>query len=280
MHIAGDLGTNRTPLQCIQRYQQALNNKLTKTTEWTKEEDILLKKSAEIYGSKNWQNVANMLSGRSAVQCGAKFRKSSKCRDDIVDGSWIEIDERKLFLSAVVHEIPTSSVFKKTEVEINEFLNSELIIPTTACTTVSNSTTNIDQNDSTQPVIIIKKEKKKYNMTKAPPSLSIPTAPSSLFSDSSSPHHIEDPTQNSMTDEIPDEGLVPENLKVCPTIFKMAVTNFSIDFLYLLRGMRYHLISLFFILPHPLSFSFLLHHLLPLLYRPSFLLSSYISSSP
>ena len=166
-------------MQCIQRYQQALNNKLAKTTEWTKEEDDLLRKGAEIYGSKNWQNVANMISGRSAVQCGAKYRKSSKCRDDIVDGSWLEIDERRLFLGAVVYEIPTSSVQKKTNAEIDAFLNDEIIVPnlapTTGLTNISQGE-NVENNRLNNPseIIINQKGKKKYNLTKVAPSIVIP----------------------------------------------------------------------------------------------------------
>ena len=110
--IAEELKSNRTPLQCLQRYQQALNTKLANTSEWTIAEDILLKKAAEMYGTKNWQNAANMISGRSAVQCGARYRKSSKIRDDITEGSWLDIDERRLFLGAVAYELPTSSLFK------------------------------------------------------------------------------------------------------------------------------------------------------------------------
>jgi hypothetical protein len=93
--IADELGTNRTPLQCLQRYQQALNKRLVNSNDWTKEEDLLLRKAAEMFGTKNWQNVANTLSGRTAVQCGSRYRKSAQCRDDIVDGSWLEIDERR-----------------------------------------------------------------------------------------------------------------------------------------------------------------------------------------
>lgn len=173
--IAHELGTNRTPLQCLQRYQQALNPKLANSSEWTDIEDGLLRKGVEIYGSKSWQNVATMISGRSAVQCGARYRKSSKSRDDIVDGSWAAIDERRLFLASIAYEIPTSSIFKKTASEINDMLAQGDI------TTNTGSSDDLDSADmnnlnvvgnssgSTDVLMVdgsLKRKKKKYNLTK------------------------------------------------------------------------------------------------------------------
>ena len=151
--IAEELKSNRTPLQCLQRYQQALNTKLANTSEWTIAEDILLKKAAEMYGTKNWQNAANMISGRSAVQCGARYRKSSKIRDDITEGSWLDIDERRLFLGAVAYELPTSSLFKKSESEIENYLMDEpsLLSNDTVLNTLNNMNLNANLNDDANP---------------------------------------------------------------------------------------------------------------------------------
>jgi Myb-like DNA-binding domain len=174
--IADDLGTSRTPLQCLQRYQQALNVKLVNSSEWTTDEDNLLRKGVELYGTKNWQNVASMISGRSAVQCGARYRKSSKSRDDIVDGSWTEIDERRLFLAAIAYDIPTSSIFKKTTAEIAAFIATENT-PDTG-DEGSSSTLNPGSNNEESGAQLgsekprrgnecAVKEKKKYNMTRS-----------------------------------------------------------------------------------------------------------------
>ena len=124
--IASELGTNRTPLQCLQRYQQSMNMKLVNSADWTIDEDTMLKKAVEIHGSKNWQLVANMMNtGRSATQCGQRWRKGFQLREDVVAGHWTEQDERMLFLSAIMHEIPTSTAVKKTPEEIEAFLAAE-----------------------------------------------------------------------------------------------------------------------------------------------------------
>lgn len=174
--IADDLGTSRTPLQCLQRYQQALNIKLVNSCEWTRNEDDLLRKGVELYGAKNWQNVASMISGRSAVQCGARYRKSSKSRDDIVDGSWTEIDERRLFLAAIAYDIPTSSIFKKTAAEIEAFLAigdaSHTGDEGSSSTLLSASNREesgvlVGSEEPRRELVCVVKEKKKYNMTRS-----------------------------------------------------------------------------------------------------------------
>lgn len=184
MKIAEDLGTSRTPLQCLQRYQQALNVKLVNSSEWTTDEDTLLRKGVELYGTKNWQNVASMISGRSAVQCGARYRKSSKSRDDIVDGSWTEIDERKLFLAAIAYEIPTSSIFKKSAAEISALIASE-DVPLAGSADRSSAVNHLLNSEDSGSHLgneeqrrgndCVVKEKKKYNMTRSANTVSTTT---------------------------------------------------------------------------------------------------------
>lgn len=65
--ISETLGTNRTPWQCIQHFQQALNAEIINSTEWTDEEDEILKQAVEVYGHSNWQHVANAIPGN--VHC-------------------------------------------------------------------------------------------------------------------------------------------------------------------------------------------------------------------
>ena len=121
--IAAELDTRRTPLQCLQRYQQSLNMKLVNNADWSIDEDMMLKKAVEVHGIRNWQLVANMMNtGRSATQCGQRWRKGFQLREDVVAGHWTEQDERMLFLSAIMHEIPTSTAVKKTPEEIESFL--------------------------------------------------------------------------------------------------------------------------------------------------------------
>ena len=157
-----------------------------------------------------------MISGRSAVQCGAKYRKSSKCRDDIVDGSWLEIDERRLFLGAVVYEIPTSSTLKKTDAEIEAFLNDEMIIPTLARTTGLISTSHGEDGvnnitNNSLETIIIQKEKKKYIFTKGAPTVAISPAPVLVSVNSDT---ITDSTDIITNIEGQDVGLLSATAKV------------------------------------------------------------------
>lgn len=66
--IAASLGTNRTPFQCLARYQRSLNACILRR-EWTKEEDEQLRIAVEAYGESNWQSVASTLKGRTGTQC-------------------------------------------------------------------------------------------------------------------------------------------------------------------------------------------------------------------
>ena len=98
--------------------------------EWTRDEDWRLKLAVDKFGMKNWQNVALHVSSRTAIQCCNRWRKGCKYRDDVVDGLWTADDERKLLIAAVlklliaavIHEIPSSSIIKKSTAEINDFL--------------------------------------------------------------------------------------------------------------------------------------------------------------
>lgn len=124
--IAEKLGTNRTPFQCLKHYQQALNTKMTTVTDWTLEEERLLKEAVAMHGtSNNWQSVADHIPGRTANQCMAKWRRSSAAHEgSVVDGRWIEEEERRLFLSAVAFEIPTMDECKKPQSEIDRFIQT------------------------------------------------------------------------------------------------------------------------------------------------------------
>jgi myb proto-oncogene protein len=66
--IAVSLGTNRTPSQCLSRFQRSLNARILKR-EWTKEEDAQLRIAVETYGERDWQSVACTLEGRAGTQC-------------------------------------------------------------------------------------------------------------------------------------------------------------------------------------------------------------------
>jgi transcription factor MYB, plant len=67
INIAATLGTQRTPFQCLARYQRSLNPYIINKA-WTKEEDLQLKAAVETFGD-NWQLVSTKLDGRTGSQC-------------------------------------------------------------------------------------------------------------------------------------------------------------------------------------------------------------------
>ena len=94
-----DLGTSRTPIQCLRHYQQAWNTSLINSSAWTEDEESCLLEAVQLYGDKNWQHVANSIPGRTSLQCENKYRVL--CRRDNVVGDWTANDDRKLFLAVV-----------------------------------------------------------------------------------------------------------------------------------------------------------------------------------
>lgn len=75
--IAVSLGTNRTPFQCLTRYQRSLNVSILKR-EWTKDEDAKLRFAVETYGEGDWQSVASVLEGWTGTQCSNRLVSYSK----------------------------------------------------------------------------------------------------------------------------------------------------------------------------------------------------------
>ena len=148
VNIAEELGTNRTPIDCLCHYQQALNVGLINVDDWSKEEEILLKAAVDKLPSsvKNWQIVANNVPGRTSYQCLVKWRRTAKFHNEgaalQVDGKWSEQDERRLFLAAIAYDIPTLDETKRTTEEINELYaqceaGASVVIPATNSTNSS-----------------------------------------------------------------------------------------------------------------------------------------------
>lgn len=125
--IADKLGTRRTPMQCLKHYQQSLNAKLTVVSEWTLEEERMLKEAVERYGKHNWNFVERAVPGRTYEQCHAKWRRSSAVHENtVVNGLWTEEEEKRLFLGAVVYEVPHADQNKKSQAEIDAILSGEV----------------------------------------------------------------------------------------------------------------------------------------------------------
>lgn len=70
--IAASLRTNRTPFQCLARYQRSLNVSILKR-EWTKDEDAKLRSAVEAFGESDWQSVASVLEGWTGTQCSNRL---------------------------------------------------------------------------------------------------------------------------------------------------------------------------------------------------------------
>ena len=95
--IASQLGTNRTAIQCFMMYQRKLNPNFLKG-KWTPEEDEQLMAAIKIYGTQNWQAVAQLIDGRTGQQCLHRYEKA--INPEIKRGRWAS-DEDDLLKKAV-----------------------------------------------------------------------------------------------------------------------------------------------------------------------------------
>lgn len=94
IEIADALGTNRTPFQCLLRFQRSLNASIIKN-EWTPPEDEELRNAVAEYGDSNWQLVASTLEGRTGTQCSNRWKKSLNPMRERV-GKWAPDEDKRL----------------------------------------------------------------------------------------------------------------------------------------------------------------------------------------
>ncbi|PWA72019.1 myb domain protein 4r1 [Artemisia annua] len=92
--IAKELKTNRTPYQCLSRFQRSLNPSIL-NNEWTPTEDEELRKAVAEYGETNWQLIASILSGRTGTQCSNRWKKSLNPLRERV-GRWDSDEDKRL----------------------------------------------------------------------------------------------------------------------------------------------------------------------------------------
>ncbi|XP_076887053.1 uncharacterized protein LOC143537090 [Bidens hawaiensis] len=94
IEIAMELNTNRTPFQCLSRFQRSLNASIIKA-EWTSSEDNELRRAVAEYGEANWQLVASTLDGRTGTQCSNRWKKSlNPLRKKV--GKWVPDEDKRL----------------------------------------------------------------------------------------------------------------------------------------------------------------------------------------
>lgn len=98
--IAVLLGTNRTPFQCLARYQRSLNASILKR-EWTKEEDDQLRDAVETLGESNWQLVASVMEGRTGTQCSNRWLKTLHPARKRV-GKWTAEEDRRMKIAVTL----------------------------------------------------------------------------------------------------------------------------------------------------------------------------------
>lgn len=91
--IASQLGTNRTAIQCFIMYQRRINPNFLKG-KWTPEEDKMLVDAVKIYGTQNWQCVAQMMDGRTGQQCLHRYEKA--INPEIKRGRWDKNEDELL----------------------------------------------------------------------------------------------------------------------------------------------------------------------------------------
>ncbi|KAL0429527.1 UNVERIFIED_CONTAM: Myb-like protein L [Sesamum radiatum] len=94
IEIAASLRTNRTPCQCLARYQRSLNASILKR-EWTKDEDNQLRSAVETFGESNWQLVASVMEGRTGTQCSNRWLKTLHPARQRV-GKWTPEEDKRL----------------------------------------------------------------------------------------------------------------------------------------------------------------------------------------
>ncbi|XP_048329657.2 uncharacterized protein LOC107418690 isoform X2 [Ziziphus jujuba] len=98
--IALSLGTNRTPFQCLARYQRSLNVSILKS-EWTKDEDAKLRSAVEYFGEGDWQSVASVLEGRTGTQCSNRWKKSLHPTRERI-GRWTPDEDKRLTVAQML----------------------------------------------------------------------------------------------------------------------------------------------------------------------------------
>jgi hypothetical protein len=98
--IARELGTNRTPMQCFQRYQRSHNPSIIKQ-EFTKEEDKKLLELVQQHGF-NWEVIALSMHGRTASQCNHRYNNTAI--QTIKSGRWTPREDVQLILAKKAFE--------------------------------------------------------------------------------------------------------------------------------------------------------------------------------
>ncbi|CAC5418460.1 SNAPC4 [Mytilus coruscus] len=100
--IAKELGTNRTPFQCFQYYQQHLNEIFTKR-DWTELEDQMLidvVDGCRVGKIISWTQVSYFIEGRSSNQCALRW---TQINPEVKRGKWSDEEDTKLLCAVYLY---------------------------------------------------------------------------------------------------------------------------------------------------------------------------------
>lgn len=104
--IACELGTNRTPFECIKRHQQNFNARLLNEGDWSTDEDSELRNAVLMYGVC-WDRVASVVRGRTADQCNRRWSRNSLAEGASAGKFWSEEEQATLLMAAKAFGVPS-----------------------------------------------------------------------------------------------------------------------------------------------------------------------------
>jgi hypothetical protein len=114
--IAAQLGTGRSALACLTKYQRDLQKgagKGNSRTKWSKEEDEQLRRLVSQYGDCDWQNIVAHMSGRLEFQVMHRWQKSLD--PSIKSGRWSDTEDLRLRLATVAFRSHPSLVWAQVQ---------------------------------------------------------------------------------------------------------------------------------------------------------------------
>jgi myb proto-oncogene protein len=101
---------NRTISQCRSRWKDILDPNIGRVTgrkgSWTAEEDSKLKDAVQTYGGKNWGVIAELVPGRTTVQCHGRWKDVLAPSNDRANGrrgEWSADEDIKLKDAVQIH---------------------------------------------------------------------------------------------------------------------------------------------------------------------------------